>query len=72
MHPDGSYEQIRPDEDEQIRNTHQRLMHRAKRLAPDPDRPVGTSDDATRDPADHGDGLRESAVDLDDVYTNER
>jgi polyphosphate kinase len=72
MHPDGSYEQIRPDEGEPVRNTHQRLMSRAKRLAPDLEHPVGTSDDAIPGvAADHGDVTRESAVDLDDVYTDE-
>jgi polyphosphate kinase len=61
MDSDGSYEQVTPGDDP-VRNTHQRLMRRAERSVPEADRTAGFGDDATRD----------SGVDLDDVFTDDR
>jgi len=61
MDSDGSYEQVTPGDDP-VRNTHQRLMRRAERSVPEADSTAGLADDATRD----------SGVDLDDVFTDDR
>ncbi|WP_318568491.1 polyphosphate kinase 1 [Salinigranum marinum] len=61
MDSDGSYEQVTPGDDP-VRNTHRRLMRRAERSVPEADRTAGFADDATRD----------SGVDLDDVFTDDR
>ncbi|WP_380680201.1 polyphosphate kinase 1 [Salinigranum sp. GCM10025319] len=62
MRPDGSYEQCRPDEGEPVRNTHQRLMGRARDSAPETDPSVGFGDEPSR----------ESGVDLDTVFTDDQ
>jgi polyphosphate kinase len=54
MRPDGTYEQVRPAPDEPVRNTHRRLMARARRRVPDFE--YEPNDGQTR---------RESNVDLD-------
>jgi polyphosphate kinase len=61
MASDGSYEQVRPG-DEPVRNTHQRLMHRAKASVPEEETTVAFSERAARD----------SAVDLGGVFTDDR
>ncbi|MGM0590500.1 MAG: polyphosphate kinase 1 [Halobacteriota archaeon] len=63
MDADGSYEQCRPDADETVRNTHQRLMHRAKESVPEEEESGLLANDTPR--------RRRSEVDLDDVYTND-
>jgi polyphosphate kinase len=61
MDSEGRYEQVTPGDDP-VRNTHQRLMRRAERSVPEADRTAGFAEDATRD----------SVVDLDDVFTDDR
>ncbi|XVH32137.1 polyphosphate kinase 1 [Haloferacaceae archaeon DSL9] len=58
MRPDGSYIQMRPETEDARRNTHEELMERARRTAPDErqSQPPGASD------------KREPNVDLDEVY----
>ncbi|SFK73439.1 polyphosphate kinase [Halogranum rubrum] len=59
MDADGNYEQLRPDDDEPVRNTHRRLMHRAKDSVPE-EEPTRVSRDRRR----------ESGVDLRDTFTD--
>jgi polyphosphate kinase len=60
MDHDGTYEQLRPREGEPVRNTHQRLMHRATEADPNEERgPL---------PGEH-EARREPSVDLDEVFT---
>ena len=59
INPDGSYEQLRPDDDEPVRNTHQRLMHQAKESVPE-EEPTRLSRERRR----------ESGVDLRDTFTD--
>ncbi|EJN58629.1 polyphosphate kinase 1 [Halogranum rubrum] len=59
MDADGNYEQLRPDDDEPVRNTHRRLMHRAKDSVPE-EEPTRMSRDRRR----------ESGVDLRDTFTD--
>jgi polyphosphate kinase len=60
MAPDGSYEQVRPAEGEPVRNTHQRLMHRARESVPKTE---------PSEPEPRG-RRRTPSVDLDDVFTD--
>lgn len=59
MRPDGSYVQRRPEPGEPSRGTHDVLMDRARRTAPD---------DLSRPSSDPG---REPSIDLDEVYTTD-
>jgi polyphosphate kinase len=60
MAADGSYEQVRPAEGDPVRNTHQRLMHRARESVPETE---------PTDPEPRG-RRRSPSVDLDDVFTD--
>jgi polyphosphate kinase len=59
MASDGSYEQVRPGEDEPVRNTHERLMERARKSI---DEVEATDAEAAE--------RRTPSVDLDDVFTD--
>ncbi|MFC5367358.1 polyphosphate kinase 1 [Salinirubrum litoreum] len=59
MASDGSYRQVRPEEDEPVRNTHERLMARARKSI---DEVEATDADAAE--------RRTPSVDLDDVFTD--
>jgi polyphosphate kinase len=60
MDHDGTYEQVHPDEGEPVRNTHRRLMHRAREAAPDEEpTPIPARRTARREPS----------VDLEEVFT---
>ncbi|KTG09563.1 polyphosphate kinase [Haloprofundus marisrubri] len=61
MRPDGSYEQVRPSGDEAPYVAHDSLMQRARRSAPEEEPRTGTENPT-----------RESAVDLDDVFVDDR
>jgi polyphosphate kinase len=61
MRADGTYEQVRPAPDEPVRNSHQELMERARREAPDFE--YESNGDRTR---------RDSNVDLDTYLDEER
>ncbi|SDM57943.1 polyphosphate kinase [Halogranum gelatinilyticum] len=59
MDAEGDYEQLRPADGEAVRNTHQRLMHRAKESVPEEEtKPLP------------GERQRESGVDLRDTFTD--
>jgi polyphosphate kinase len=64
MSADGSYEQLRPAEGDPVRNTHRRLMRRAREAVPPEASSAGWR--PSKPPA------RESSVDLDDVFTDEQ
>jgi polyphosphate kinase len=59
MDSDGSYEQVRPAEDEPVRNTHERLMARARKS-------INEVEATEAEAAEH----RTPSVDLDDVFTD--
>ena len=59
MDAEGNYEQLRPADGEAVRNTHQRLMHRAKESVPEEESPPLP-----------GERQRESGVDLRDTFTD--
>jgi polyphosphate kinase len=61
MDHDGTYEQIRPDEGEPVRSTHQRLMHRARESIPE--------EEPTALPGERS-ARREPSVELDGVFTD--
>ncbi len=58
MRPDGRYEQVRPTNDEPVRNAHERLMERTRASAP-----------AEEPQPLRAEGRREPSVDLGDVFT---
>jgi polyphosphate kinase len=60
MDHDGTYEQLVPGEGEPVRNTHQRLMHRATEAIPEDEHGGLPGEREAR---------REPSVDLDEVFT---
>ena len=59
MDSDGSYQQVCPAEDEPVRNTHERLMARARKS-------INEVEATEAEAAEH----RTPSVDLDDVFTD--
>jgi polyphosphate kinase len=64
MDADGRYEQVRPEDGEPVRSSHQQLMERARAATPD--------DDSTGVFQTDADAGRESRVDFSDVFTDDR